>query len=187
MAESRRMGQTGGAVVHHCHALGCKRSCPPRMLMCRPCWSMVPDALRAEVYRTVVLRGRHVDATWAPWWRAQARAIAHVAFLVEPNEAKRDAYLSHALAFADKLDGGEQSRRAQVTREHREAALLTVFSSLEAAGWLLREWVENGTMTNPPALAKAAAERSLPRLNKLAQLLADRDPYGTRAKESDRV
>jgi hypothetical protein len=46
----------------------------------------------------------HVNATWAPWWRAQAKAIAHVAMLVEPNEAKRDAYLAHALEFADTLE-----------------------------------------------------------------------------------
>ena len=75
------------------------------MLMCRACWSKVPPDLQREVYRTVGLRSRgHVNATWAPWWRAQARAIAHVAFLVEPNEERRDAYLAHALEFADQLE-----------------------------------------------------------------------------------
>lgn len=90
--------------AHHCHALGCKRKCPPAWLMCRPCWSQVPPELQAEVYRTVVLRGPHADRTWAPWWRAQARAIAHVAHLREPNEARRDAYLRRELAFADTLE-----------------------------------------------------------------------------------
>jgi hypothetical protein len=89
---------------HHCHALGCKRACPPRWLMCRPCWSQVPKDIADEVYRTVRLRGPTVDASWAPWWRAQARAIAHVAHLREPNEAKRDAYLARELGFADKLE-----------------------------------------------------------------------------------
>jgi hypothetical protein len=89
---------------HHCHALGCKEACPPRWLMCRSCWAKVPVDLEAEVYRTVHLRGKFVDASWAPWWRAQARAIAHVAMLREPNETARDAYLARELAFADKLE-----------------------------------------------------------------------------------
>ncbi len=89
---------------HHCHALGCKAPCQPAWLMCKPCWSRVPLAMQAEVYRTVKLRGKVVDATWAPWWRAQAKAIAHVAFFVEPDEGRRDRYLANAMAFADKLD-----------------------------------------------------------------------------------
>ena len=90
--------------AHHCHALGCKAACPPRWLMCRACWGLVPADLQAEVYRTVGLRGPHADATWAPWWRAQARAIAHVAFLKSPIVKKRDAYLARELAFADTLE-----------------------------------------------------------------------------------
>ena len=90
--------------AHHCHALGCKRSCPAAHLMCAICWAQVPRDLQAEVYRTVRLRGPDCDTTWAPWWRAQARAIAHVAHLKEPNEAKRDAYLARELAIADELE-----------------------------------------------------------------------------------
>lgn len=89
---------------HHCHALGCKAACPPRWLMCGPCWAKVPLDLQREVYRTVRLRGPVVDATWAPWWRAQARAIAHVAFLREPNEARRDAYLARAISTAERFE-----------------------------------------------------------------------------------
>ncbi len=89
---------------HHCHALGCKRACPPRMLMCRECWSKVPADLQREVYRTVKLRGPSANATWAPWWRAQARSGAHVAMLVEPNEERRDKYLAHAMETADKME-----------------------------------------------------------------------------------
>jgi hypothetical protein len=89
---------------HHCHALGCKRVCPPRWLMCRQCWALVPSDLQAEVYRTVKLRNPDADATWAPWWRAQARAIAHVAFLVHPDVVKRDAYLAREMGFADELE-----------------------------------------------------------------------------------
>jgi hypothetical protein len=64
----------------------------------------VPVDIKAEVYRTVGLRGRVVNETWAPWWRAQAKAIAHVAHLREPNEVRRDEYLSHELEFADRLE-----------------------------------------------------------------------------------
>lgn len=72
--------------------------------MCKPCWSKVPADIQAEVYRTVGLRGRLVDETWAPWWRAQARAIAHVAFLTHPDEAKRDGYLAREMRVADELE-----------------------------------------------------------------------------------
>lgn len=89
---------------HHCHALACKRSCPPAWLMCKPCWSKVPPDIQREVYRTVKLRGPCCDASWAPWWRAQARAIAHVAFLIDPRPEKRDAYLAREMDIADKLE-----------------------------------------------------------------------------------
>ena len=74
------------------------------MLMCRSCWAKVPADLQAEVYRTVRLRGAAVDASWAPWWRAQARAIAHVAFLASPDAARRDAYLERAMRTADRFE-----------------------------------------------------------------------------------
>lgn len=93
-----------GSLNHHCHALGCNNPCPPKWLMCRDCWGKVPAELAAEVYRTVKLRGSAIDASWAPWWRAQARAIAHVAFLREPNVEKRDRYLKRELEFADTLE-----------------------------------------------------------------------------------
>jgi hypothetical protein len=72
--------------------------------MCRGCWSKVPPDLATEVYRTVKLRGRLIDETWAPWWRAQARAIAHVAFLVHPDESKRDRYLEREMDIANQME-----------------------------------------------------------------------------------
>lgn len=89
--------------AHHCHALGCKNACPPRHLMCGSCWSHVPADMQAEVYRAVKLRGRLVDATWAPWWRAQARATHHVAMLRDPSE-RGVAWLERELAFAERLE-----------------------------------------------------------------------------------
>jgi hypothetical protein len=95
--------------AHHCHALGCKKPCPPRWLMCRWCWAQVPKDIQSEVYRTVAQRGKMIDATWAPWWRAQARAIAHVAHLKEPNERRRDAYLEREMLVADRMEAREET------------------------------------------------------------------------------
>lgn len=47
--------------------------------MCGQCWASVPADLQRAVYETVGLRVRDPnkspDASWAPWWRAQAHAI----------------------------------------------------------------------------------------------------------------
>lgn len=66
---------------------------------------MVPPEVQIEVCRTVKLRSKDsVDATWAPWWRAQAQAIAHVAFATEPNAEARDKFLLREMKFADELE-----------------------------------------------------------------------------------
>lgn len=91
-------------IAHHCHALGCKKPCPPAHLMCGACWKQVPAELQREVYATCKQRGKHVDATWAPWWRASHKAIHHVAMLREPNGARGAKWLAHHMAFADKLE-----------------------------------------------------------------------------------
>ena len=83
------------SAMNHCHALGCNNPCPPKWLICRSCWRLVPPDIQAEVSR---------NATWAPWWRAQARAVASVANLAEPNEARKAAYLARAMTFADTLE-----------------------------------------------------------------------------------
>ncbi len=94
---------------HTCHALGCGRGCPPRWLMCRVCWGQVPAEIQTEVYRTVRLRGSGVDHSWAPWWRAQARAIHHVAMERDrkegrPPDPRGAQYLERELAFAGQLE-----------------------------------------------------------------------------------
>lgn len=91
-------------MTHHCHLPGCKAACPPRWLMCWPHWRMVPKPLADEVYRTVALRGSDCDATWAPWWRAQANAIAAVGRQVYPNDTSVERWLKRELAIADQLE-----------------------------------------------------------------------------------
>jgi hypothetical protein len=49
--------------------------------MCKKHWAQVPKPLQDEVNRTVKLRSTLIGKTWAPWWRAQAAAIAYVAAL----------------------------------------------------------------------------------------------------------
>ena len=90
-------------MAHICHALACQRRCPPAHLMCATCWRSVPADLQAEVYRTVGLRGPRCDATWAPWWRAQARAVAHVAAEHEQTFDPK-AWVARADAFAATLE-----------------------------------------------------------------------------------
>ena len=39
---------------HLCHAMGCEVAVPPRLLMCRRHWQMVPRNLQAAVYDAYV-------------------------------------------------------------------------------------------------------------------------------------
>ncbi len=90
-------------MTHHCHALGCRSECPPRWLMCHSCWDKVPRTIQAEVHNTVTARGPAIGPTWAPWWRAQARAIAEVGF--SNDDVGKRRYLDKEFAFAAKLEG----------------------------------------------------------------------------------
>ncbi len=40
--------------AHTCHAEGCRRRVPPRLLMCKKHWLMVPPKLRQDVWGTYV-------------------------------------------------------------------------------------------------------------------------------------
>ncbi len=67
---------------------------------------MVPGDVKREVYDTVSWRGRTVDKSWAPWWRAQAEAEAAVLRKTCPQLEERIARrLTKAHAFADVLEG----------------------------------------------------------------------------------
>jgi hypothetical protein len=66
---------------------------------------MVPSDLQNEVYRTVKQRGEYVDATWAPWWRAQAEATRVVLEQLYPDDPKVDRLHAREIAFAVTLEG----------------------------------------------------------------------------------
>lgn len=98
------------------------------MLTCRRCWSDVPFDLQKAVYATVNLRkmGGGADATWAPWWRAQAKAIDAVLRAgvasgrwTEASSGMFDRALAKELLFADWLDGSVDT----VDYERRKDAL----------------------------------------------------------------
>ena len=92
--------------AHVCHLPSCKAECPPAHLMCAKHWRMVSKPTQAKVYSTVRRRGTTgVDSTWAPWWRAQARAIDEVLKIVHPNAVEQRAkVLARDLEFANRLD-----------------------------------------------------------------------------------
>ena len=93
---------------HTCHLPGCGAPCPPRHLFCGPHWHMVPPPLQDEVYRTVRLRGPRVNASWAPWWRAQAEATAAVGRQRDADSPKDlaalERWLGREMKFADRLE-----------------------------------------------------------------------------------
>lgn len=90
---------------HTCHAHGCNVPCAPRFLMCPPHWRMVPRDIQSNVYLAVGRRGPYIDETWAPWWRAAHRAIAHVA-LQEGifTQAQHDDFVIAEDAVADQME-----------------------------------------------------------------------------------
>ena len=66
-------------MVHLCHAHGCEASVPPRMLMCRKHWGMVPRALQREIWKHF-RPGQEIDKSPSAAYRqAQQAAIASVA------------------------------------------------------------------------------------------------------------
>jgi len=69
------------APAHTCHAEGCTKTVPPRMLMCLPHWRMVPRELQRQVWDTYV-PGQEVrkDPT-REYLEAHRAAVAAVAKL----------------------------------------------------------------------------------------------------------
>ena len=71
--------------------------------MCGMHWAMVPKDMQDEVYRTVKLRAKTIDASWAPWWRAAERAVVYVAKIDHPDH-DWEPYLKMQMAVADRLE-----------------------------------------------------------------------------------
>jgi len=72
--------------------------------MCLRHWATVSPGTQREVYRTVKLREEDVGASWAPWWRAQAKAIYEAALADGLDKDACDRYLAAELRIAAQLD-----------------------------------------------------------------------------------
>jgi hypothetical protein len=58
---------------HRCHATGCDKAVPPRLLMCKAHWYMVPPELRARVWFTY-RPGQETDKDPSPEYLEAMRA-----------------------------------------------------------------------------------------------------------------
>jgi hypothetical protein len=66
---------------------------------------MVPRDLQLEVYATVGDRGSAIDASWAPWWRAQAQATAAVLRAIgKCDDEALESWLAKEMAVADAME-----------------------------------------------------------------------------------
>lgn len=66
---------------------------------------MVTSGTQREVYRTVKLRDKgRVNETWAPWWRAQAKATDEVLVRLYPGDPWVPKRLAKEMKFADILE-----------------------------------------------------------------------------------
>lgn len=64
---------------HPCHASGCSMEVPPRMLMCRRHWRMVPRSLQDAVWATYVIGQEARKDPTAEYLEAARAAIDYVA------------------------------------------------------------------------------------------------------------
>lgn len=64
---------------HHCHARGCNMKVPPRMLMCKRHWFMVPKAIRDEIWEHYQTGQEVTMECSEEWHKAADKAIAAVA------------------------------------------------------------------------------------------------------------
>ncbi len=66
-------------IRHACHAHGCNMSIPPKMLMCRRHWRMVPKAIQIDVWVAYVPGQEQGQSTpTEEWHKAADAAIAAV-------------------------------------------------------------------------------------------------------------
>ena len=97
--------------THHCHAIGCNKPVPPKMLMCKRHWAMVPPPLRQEVWRHY-RPGQEVDKNPSPEYLAAAKAAIAAVCKAEsdtlPKTAKfaaGDVVLIDGLTWAGQVIG----------------------------------------------------------------------------------
>jgi len=63
------------ATKHTCHARGCEKEIPERLLMCLRHWNLVPVDLKLAVWRTY-REGQEIDKQPSPEYLEVARATS---------------------------------------------------------------------------------------------------------------
>ena len=90
--------------AHTCHA-HCGRVCPPRMLMCPTCWSMVPKPLGDLVYEAFRVGKRAGTHPNGAWMLAADAAIE----LVHLATGRHVRPLKRAMDYAIGMDGEDKA------------------------------------------------------------------------------
>lgn len=70
---------------HHCHARGCEAECPPKHLMCRRHWRMVPKELQDAVW-AAYRPGQEIDKKPSDAWMFAAQAAILRVFQLETEK-----------------------------------------------------------------------------------------------------
>lgn len=74
-------------ITHRCHARGCRKEVPPRMLMCLQHWRMVPHDLQRKVWQHY-RPGQEVDKNPSDTYLEVAREAVLAVYGKELERAK---------------------------------------------------------------------------------------------------
>lgn len=124
--------ETTPPVVHHCHAKGCEKVVPERMLMCKRHWGMVPKTLQKQVWATY-RAGQEVTKDPSPEYLAAAQA---------------------AIAAVQKA---ESSKLPKSTIKQPKTLPAKESTSCQKAPNAWHEWVESGLVIGMVVLVDALA------------------------------
>ena len=104
-------------MTHHCHAYGCEKSVPPKMLMCLKHWRMVDPKIQKAVWATYV-PGQEITKTPTRAYMLAQRSAVWAVFVEEGGCAWPDVPEVGSEAF---MDGpaiyGDSLRNAGVRKE----------------------------------------------------------------------
>jgi hypothetical protein len=88
---------------HRCEAINCSAPCPERAVFCEFCFLHVPRDLLVAMFSAQRMKADKPGRSWAPFWRARARAIKAIADArgtqISPS------YVAQADAYAARLGG----------------------------------------------------------------------------------
>jgi len=96
---------------HLCHAPGCRKRVPPKMLACREHWIALPQKIRDAVWNAYVPGQETTKRPTFKYMAVQRLALAHLAFKPDNEVAVLAAipYLGDALRYAKMaVEAGER-------------------------------------------------------------------------------